>query len=380
MPDSFAAAAIQMPAQPGDRSSRLARAAHLIESAVVDGAQLVVLPAQFNTGKTFLETTYETTERLAGHTLQWCREQAQRHAIYLAGSWLLADHEDTYHAAFLVAPDGQYWRYDQNYPYLWERVFYRDGERITIADTPLGKIGFMIGWDVAHADLWARYAGKIDLLLIFDSSPNYAQAQLAHPTQPAIAFDEFNGIARWLLSRSVITEPTYHAQAQWLHVPIISAGASGTFDSLLPAPFFSVGSLLWGNTQLSSVMDRDYAALHLSAPMQPTTYIRSIDNRIDRPRTHQEDAIVQSLITLSDTQALPLDLPQPSAPVAPSVSLLADSIANGLFAANYRRGVRRQWGATMARRAARTRTWTIALVIVAILSALLSRVLSPKRQ
>ena len=251
MPREIQVAAIQMDGAPAPVAERLKRAEKLIQDALSQGAELVVLPAAFNTGKTFLETNYELTERLSDTTMQWMCEQAQKHQIHLAGSWMLVDKDDTYNAAFLIAPDGKNWRYDGQYPYLWERVFYRDGKSITVADTSLGKIGMLIGWDAAHPEIYERYAAKVDLLLVLNDALDVQQASLQHSTMPEIQADQFGFFAKWLAqSAANYLAENIEAQANWLNVPMVCAGASGEFSSILPAPFFSVHGLLFGQPGL----------------------------------------------------------------------------------------------------------------------------------
>ncbi|MEL6525117.1 MAG: carbon-nitrogen hydrolase family protein [Chloroflexota bacterium] len=166
MARSLTVATIQLDITPEQTATRLERASQQIQQAVDTGAQLIVLPAAFNTGVSFAETAYEVTERLSDQTRLWLHAQASEHNVHIVGSFYIVEHDDTFHRAFLVAPDGTEWHYDQRYPLLWERVFYRDGHRITVADTSLGKIGFLIGWDTAHPELWESYAAKVDVLLV----------------------------------------------------------------------------------------------------------------------------------------------------------------------------------------------------------------------
>jgi predicted amidohydrolase len=169
-------AAIQMDAAPAPLRERLDRAADLIAEATSSGAQLVVLPEVFNTGYQYHDQNYALAESIDGETVNWMRLRSAQHGVHLVGTLLLRDEEDIYNSALLVAPDGRMWRYDKHYPFLWERAYFREGRQITIAATDLGKLGMMICWDAAHADLWQRYAGKVDAMVIASCPPKLSSA------------------------------------------------------------------------------------------------------------------------------------------------------------------------------------------------------------
>ncbi len=380
MSPSLTVATIQMDGAPAPTDSRLARASNLVRQAATKGADLVVLPAAFNTGKTFLETNYEVTERLNDQTLNWLIEQASEYSIHLVSSFMIVDKDDTYNAAFLVAPDGKIWRYEQNYPHLWERVFYRDGHQITVADTELGKIGLMISWDAAHPDVWERYAAKVDLLLIMNDALNYEQATLHYPDGQVVTVNQFGFFARWLAKASCnYLHYDIEAQGNWLRVPTICVGASGEFKSILPAPFFSVGTLLLGNAEAWSEADKHYADMQFVAPFQRNTRLLDHFGNTVARITDEGDTVLVHQLDIPEQTPLPIDAPQPEMSVSEIARFIIDGISSAVLSLNYRRGVRRQWGANMAKMDAKTRVWLIFLAIVAFTAALISQLFLPKK-
>ncbi len=380
MPRSVRVATIQMDGTPASTAERLQRAEELVQTAVDEGAELVVLPAMFNTGSAFSEVNYEITERLSDMTMQWLCEQAKKHQIHLAGSWMIVDKDDTFHAAFLISPDGTTWRYDQQYPYLWERVFYRDGHGLCVAETSLGKIGILIGWDAAHPDIWERYAAKVDLLLVMNTTLDTEQASLQYIDNTRIQVHEWGTFAHWLANSSACyLHDDLEGQANWLNIPIVCAGASGEFSSILPAPFFSVQALLLGRPALWDTVDKQYADMTLKAPFQHTTRILDATGNTLARVLVEGDGLVTHTIELKDKTPLPLDKAQPEMSVPKSALHIIDLIASALLVLNYRRGVRRQWGARMAPIDNSTRVWLAVLMVVAGISAILGRFLIPKR-
>lgn len=382
MPRSLSIAAIQMDGTTAPTAERLARAATQIAQAAQAGADLVVLPAAFNTGITFAETTYETTERLTDDTVAWLHAQATEHGIYLAGGLHIVDHEDTYHRAFLVAPDGQQWHYDQRYPFLWERVFYRDGHRITIADTPLGNIGFLIGWDTAHPDLWESYAARIDVLIVLHHTLASSDMLLQVSDNLAVPAVDLGFLGRWLVdstSYQLLTD--VHRQSAWLGVPVVVAGATGTLDTILPAPWFSVGALLFGRRDGWQEALDNAAETRLVVPFQQYTGIVTADGTLSTETLSDSDAVVTAQLSLPDKTPMPDDtLSQPPMYSSANARTLIDSISNGFLTLTYRRGVRRQWGARMAHMSPATRFWLHLLLWTALLSTFVGWLLGRRKR
>ncbi|MGJ3238643.1 MAG: carbon-nitrogen hydrolase family protein [Anaerolineae bacterium] len=369
---SIHVATIQMNGAPAPRAKRLAQAETSIAEAVAQGAQLVVLPASFNMGKSFDETRYERTERLSDPTTQWLQQQARTHGMYIAGAYLVIDQADTYQRALLTAPDGQTWHYDQQYPHLWDRAFYRDGQKITVADTDLGKIGMLIGWDCAHPDLWERYASKIDLMLTFHDEPDYSQAQLRDGAEVI----ELSRQARRLgMTSAQYTRAEIMQQSAWLQVPVVSAGLSGQFESILPAPFFSVYAVLWSKPTMWQQANSGYAQMQLCAPFQAHTHISDSVGQTIASVTETNEAIISATLTLPDHTPLP-DSPQPPSLTMESTRLTIDLLSSALLRLTYQRGVRRQWGARMAPLDRQTRIWRKVLLVSVLLALIIGRAVS----
>lgn len=189
MPRSLRITAVRMDAAPSGVKGRLKRAQSLIDQAARQRVQLVVLPELFNTGYAYTPHNYQFAESLDGTTASWMKDTARRQNVHLAGSFLLRDEDGIYNAMVLVAPDGNFWRYDKSYPWAWERAYFRPRRNpIRAADTELGKIGMLICWDVGHPALWRQYAGKIDLFIPSSCPPRNFESQLPLPRLSAASF------------------------------------------------------------------------------------------------------------------------------------------------------------------------------------------------
>lgn len=234
-------AAVQMMAQPAPTAERVARAAQQVRAAAQAGADVVVLPEIFNTGYEYSTTNYERAETLDGPTVTWMKQAAAEHQIYLAGSILLRDGNDIFNAMLLIAPDGQLWRYDKNYPWAWERAYFKNGQAITIADTPLGKFGMLICADVTHTDLWAAYAGKVQAMLVSSCPPLAGDLTITLPDGEHIRQADHHPILRRVRTQSSPTFGDYlRRQTTHLGVPLVNTTGTGHFRSHIPRPKMAV--------------------------------------------------------------------------------------------------------------------------------------------
>lgn len=207
-------AAIQMDATPSPTPDRLVRATSLVAEAAASGAELVVLPECYNTGYGYIEHNYRAAEPLDGQTVMWMKAQAQHHNIHLSGTLMLHDGDEVYNSALLFAPDGRMWRYDKRHPYQWERAYFREGHQMMVADTDLGKLGMLICWDSAHANLWEQYSGKVDAVIIPSCPPRIEEAELV--------FADGQRFQSWVKSAH-FADQDIHDQAVWLKVPVVHA-------------------------------------------------------------------------------------------------------------------------------------------------------------
>ena len=228
-------AVIQMDAKPDLTSNRLKRAEKLVASAAEHGAQLVLLPELFNSGYEYSDENYNRAEKIDGVTVTWMRSITRRNNIFLAGSLLLFDNGDIYNSMLLISPEGESWRYDKNYPWIWERAYFKGGSDITIANTKLGRFGMMVCWDVAHCDLWAKYAGKVDAMLICSSPPAIHDMTLLFPDGNTLTSQNMGFLMRIAGKNARETfNKLLCRQSAFRKLPLAISAGTGKFSTRIP--------------------------------------------------------------------------------------------------------------------------------------------------
>jgi predicted amidohydrolase len=236
-------AAVQMWATPYELEANLAKAAQYIAAAAEQGAKLVVLPELFNSGYRYDERNFAAAEPLEGQTVQWMREQAARHNLYLGGSLLTREGGDVYDTMPLVAPDGVLQIYRKIHPFMWEYCYFRAGTGPLIAQAPWGRCGMLVCWDITYRDLAEAYQGKVELLIICSAPPMFPEGSLIYPDGETVPFTQVNVAVNRVKSQA---RRWYYEDvgqlARGVGAPAIHAVMSGTFQS--PIPMSRLGLLL----------------------------------------------------------------------------------------------------------------------------------------
>lgn len=214
----------------------------LVRKAAAGGASFVLTPECTNG----LSSNRERQRQVFHHeqddpTLAALREEAARHGIWLLiGSLglLTADSDGRFaNRSFLVGPDGQIaTRYDKIHMFdvnvsasevYRESSGYRPGNKAVLAETPFGKIGMTVCYDLRFPQLYRRLA----------------QAGAQFLTVPA-AFNHITGAAHWdvlLRARAIETGCFVLAPAQTgFHPETDGKGRKTHGHSLVIAPWGEV--------------------------------------------------------------------------------------------------------------------------------------------
>ena len=369
MPRIIKVAAIQMDANPAPTDKRLARAGRLVTEAAQSGAQLVVLPELFNTGYAYTHANHYLAELLAGPTAMWMKETAARLHIHLAGSLMLLDEQEVYNALLLFAPDGRMWRYDKSHPWGWERGYFRGSRRTTVARTDLGDFGMMICWDSAHLELWKRYAGRVDMMIIASCPPDVSNPTYHFPNGDRVTFDDMGPILATLKdnARHVFGE-MINQQTTWLQVPTVNTVGSGRITTRIPNGVSSLLALLPAAPWLVKYLPQANQMQMTCDLVQGCKVVAASGQVLAELTQEQGETFTTAEVTLADEKPRSQSA-QPASPVPWLSYFVSDTVLPLLTTPVYRRGLRRVWGAEMAPVEASTRRW-ISLVGAGVVAGL----------
>lgn len=149
---SFKLALVQMAVTPGAKADNLRRAAERIAQAAVNGAKVVVLPEAMNLGWTHPAAKSQADTIPDGAACAQLRAAARQHRVYVCSGLVERADETIYNAAVLIDPAGQVILHHRKLNELEiAHEMYAQGDRLSVASTPLGAFGVMI-----CADAFAR--------------------------------------------------------------------------------------------------------------------------------------------------------------------------------------------------------------------------------
>lgn len=125
----------------------------LLEKALEHSPRLVVFPEAFASGVNFI-ILRQMAECVPGPTSEKLCELAIRHSLHIvAGILELGEDNKIYDTAVLIIPDGTLAaRYRRRFLWTGERNYVTPGIEPVTADTALGKIGLLVGYDLCFPE------------------------------------------------------------------------------------------------------------------------------------------------------------------------------------------------------------------------------------
>lgn len=148
-------AAVQFCAEPFRPFENQRRLSVRIEEAGDRGAELVVLPELAVSGYVLEKAKLdEVAEELNGPTLQSWTALASQRNVLIAGGFCEVSEGKLFNSAMLVGPQGLILHYRKLHLFDQERNIFAPGDLgLPVADTPLGRIGLCVCYDLRFVEV-----------------------------------------------------------------------------------------------------------------------------------------------------------------------------------------------------------------------------------
>jgi predicted amidohydrolase len=145
---------VQMAAAPFAAEPARARTLDLAAKAIEAGARLVVLPELAVPGYTLDPRIAEAAEPADGPTVAAWHRLAASSGVVIAGGFCERDGGKIYNTAVLVGPNGLLLHYRKLHLFDREKLVFARGDRgLAVADTPLGRIGLCVCYDLRFVEV-----------------------------------------------------------------------------------------------------------------------------------------------------------------------------------------------------------------------------------
>jgi len=344
MPRTIKVATVQMDAAPSPLNERLERAEKIAAQAANAGSQLVMLPELFNIGYAYTDDNFQRAELIDGATSTWMKNTSARLGVHLAGTFLLLERGEIYNTMLLFSPSGQMWRYDKNYPWAWERGYFRGRRGMTIANTELGDLGLMICWDLGHLKMWGHYAGKADMIVIASCPPDGSNTSYDFPNGEKLGFNDIGALSSMNDVGKKFFGEMVDQQAKWLGVPVVNSGASGQVHTRIPKAGALLRNFILFAPRVIKLLSHA-EKLIMSCEMIPSCKIVDADGQVIAERKPTEgEGYVMAEVNIADSKSMPTQ-PQPNPPLewmATQMSIInADVVIPSLVKSIYKDGLKK---------------------------------------
>jgi predicted amidohydrolase len=150
------AAVTQIDPQLADVERNLETCVAQLENAANDGAQLLVLPECAISGYMFdsAEEALPYAEEIPGPSTEVLERECRRLGMHVVCGMLERDGDTLHNSAVLIGPDGLIGTYRKTHlPFLGVDRFVVPGDEISVYDTPLGRIGIQICYDLRFPEV-----------------------------------------------------------------------------------------------------------------------------------------------------------------------------------------------------------------------------------
>lgn len=176
----FKIALAQIELELGNPDANQATAKDAVARAAGEGADIVLLPELWASGYD-LENAQKYASPLTEGWFGVMREMAKEHRIALGGSLIEGEGEKLFNTFLLVDDQGRqlgHYRKAHLFDLIHEKEFFSAGSHLSLIESPWGKLGLALCYDLRFPELFRAYALKgAEIILLVAEWP---QRRIAH--------------------------------------------------------------------------------------------------------------------------------------------------------------------------------------------------------
>ncbi|QPC82704.1 carbon-nitrogen hydrolase family protein [Phototrophicus methaneseepsis] len=150
-------AIVQMKPELGEPEDNLVKMSEMISRiASQQKVDLIVFPELITSGNELGVRFTDIAQRVPGPTVNLIAQRANDFGIYIAFGMVTKEKVESvlYNSAILVGPDGELVeQYNKVHLRGEERMAFREGFKLPVAETEIGSIGLVIGYDLAYPEV-----------------------------------------------------------------------------------------------------------------------------------------------------------------------------------------------------------------------------------
>ncbi|MFZ4826055.1 MAG: carbon-nitrogen hydrolase family protein [Phototrophicaceae bacterium] len=150
-------ALVQMKPKMGELEENLVKMSEMIgKIAAKQNVDLIVFPELVTSGYELGVRFTELAQRIPGPIVNLISQRANEYGVYIAFGMASKEKVESvlYNSAVLIGPDGELLEvYNKIHLRGEERMAFREGYKMPVAETEIGTIGMMLGYDLAYPEV-----------------------------------------------------------------------------------------------------------------------------------------------------------------------------------------------------------------------------------
>lgn len=232
--------AVHMATKLADVSYNLQVAENYIKQAVAHKVEIIAFPEFFTTGFAVNPLLIEAIIHTES-PLEQMKNWSKQYHIIIGASYLWYDRsaDNVYNTYSLVFPTGEEYHHSKDIPTGLESYCYTEGDTVSAFETPIGRVGIAMCWELMRYDTIKRMMGKVDFILAGSCWWNFCEADGIE------IYGQLEKVNHQLAMDAPVTF------AKLLGVPVVHGSHKATFESGSITDFKKMGERdIVGATQI----------------------------------------------------------------------------------------------------------------------------------